>query len=230
MTRRTPFAAIRLAVARLAVAWLTALGLVVGLSGAATPAAAQTPFGDPMEIPVIRDFLPASGLGERHPDAPVELEQFGQLAGIWIGEQEMRRPDGSWMVAGPSLWVWRYALGGFAVRDLWFQAADQLPVYLGDLGRDYLLSGTRIYSPASSRWEIAWTANGLAQTPGQDFGTFHATWEDDRIVMTSPAGGNPQRVIFSDFTPDSFLWTSEFSPDGGETWMEFMRVRATRYR
>jgi hypothetical protein len=70
--------------------------------------------------------------------------------------------------------VWRYALGGFATQESWFQSADRLPFHLGDLGRDYLLSGTRIHSPASSRWEIAWTANGPAQTPGADFGTFHA--------------------------------------------------------
>ncbi|MBT8335641.1 MAG: hypothetical protein KJO11_03490 [Gemmatimonadetes bacterium] len=195
-----------------------------------SPAAAQTPFGDPMAILAVRDFLPLDGFGERHPDAPAELDQFGQLAGIWTGQQEMRTQDGGWMEVGPALWAWRYALGGFAVRDLWFQAADQLPAYLGNLGRDYLLSGTRIYSPASNRWEIAWIANGLSQAPGQDFGIFQATWEDDRIVMTSPEGASPQRVTFSDFTPDSFLWTSEFSQDGGQSWIAVMRVRATRVR
>jgi hypothetical protein len=183
-----------------------------------------------MQIPVIRDFLPAEGFGERHPDAPAELEQFGQLAGIWVGEQEMRMFQKGWVIVGSALWVWRYALGGFAVRDLWYQAAGELPAYLGELGRDYLLSSTRIFSPVSSRWEIAWTANGLGRAPGQDFGTFHATWEEGRIVMTSPGGGTPQRIIFSDFTPDSFLWTSEFSQDEGESWIEVMRVRATRYR
>lgn len=197
---------------------------------AAAPASAQTPFGDPMEIPAIRDFLPASGFGERHPDAPVELEQLGQLAGIWVGEQEALRRDGEWVVVGSSLWAWRYSLGGFQLQDLWYQAADQLPEYLGDLGRDYLLSGTRIYSPASKRWQMAWTANGLGGAPGQDFGTFIATWEEDRIVMTSPTDGNSQRIIFSDFTPDAFLWTSEFSQDRGETWVAAMRVRATRVR
>ena len=127
--------------------------------------------------------------------------------------------------------MWCYALGRFAIRDLWYQSADKLPEYLGDLGRDYLLSAVRIYSPASRRWEIAWIANGLGQTPGQDFGTFHARMEDGRLVMTSAAAeGNPQRIVFSDFSADSFRWTSEFSSDGGETWNEIMRVRATRYR
>ena len=227
MTGRTASTPSRRVGLRLTVAILAS----AGLASAPTSTSAQTPFGDPMAIPAIRDFLPADGFGERHPDAPAELEQWGQLAGIWVGEQEMRRQDGSWASVGPSLWAWRYALGGFAVQDLWFQAADQLPAYLGDLGRDYLLSGTRIYSPASGRWDIAWTANGLASTPGQDFGTFQATWEDDRLIMTSPAEAPmPQRVIFSDFAPDSFLWTSEFSQDGGTTWIEVMRVRATRYR
>lgn len=203
---------------------------LVFLALACVPALAQTPFGDPLQIPVVQDFLPPEGFGEPHPNAPAELEQFGQLAGIWVGEQEVRRRDGSWMSAGPSLWVWRYSLGGFQVQDLWYQAADQLPAYLGELGRDYLLSGTRIYSPASERWEVAWTANGLGSAPGQDFGTLHGVWQEDRLVMMSPDADMPQRVIFSDFRPDSFLWTSEFSQDGGETWLAGMRVRATRFR
>ena len=78
--------------------------------------------------------------------------------------------------------------------------------------------------------DAAWTANGLGSAPGQDFGTFVATWENPRLVMTSPEDNNPLRVVFSDFTPDSFLWTSEYSQDGGETWLAVTRVRATRYR
>ncbi len=30
--------------------------------------------------------------------------------------------------------------------------------------------------------------------------------------------------------PDSFLWTSKFTQDGGETWMAIMQPRATCYR
>jgi len=194
------------------------------------PLVAQSPLGDPLEIRSIRDFLPAEGFGAPAPDAPPELRQFGQLAGIWLAEQEIRRRDGTWVTAGPALWVWRYALDGFAVQDLWFQAADQLPEYLGPLGRNYLLSGLRFYSPSSQRWEIAWVANGLGQTPGNDFGTFEGRMIDGRLVMTSPAAANPQRIVFSDFAPDAFLWTSEFSQDGGQTWIAVMRVRAHRYR
>ena len=53
--------------------------------------------------------------------------------------------------------------------------------------------------------------------------------ENDRIIMKSPADGmGQQRVVFSDFTPDTFAWASEFSRDDGETWVTVMRVRATR--
>jgi hypothetical protein len=205
--------------------------LVAALSLAAVPASAQTPFGDPLAIGVIRDFLPPSGFGEKHADAPEEIEQFGELAGVWVAEQEVRRQDGSWMGCWPRF-------GGVALRAGRLRHAR--PVV--SVGRPTAcVSGQpRSGLPAlrdpdlltrSSRWEIAWSANGLGQAPGQDFGTFHATMRDGRLIMTAPgAGANPQRVVFSDFSPSSFLWTSEFSQDGGETWIEVMRVRATRYR
>ena len=47
------------------------------------------------------------------------------------------------------------------------------------------------------------------------------------LVMTA-LGEYPQRITFSDFTSDSFLWTSEGSQDGGETWVAYMRVNAKR--
>lgn len=207
------------------------LGALTVLGWPAAPAGAQTPLGDPMRIAVVRDFLPRDGAGSRHPDAPAELEQLGRLAGVWIARQEVRRRDGAWVEGGPALWVWRYALGGFAVQDLWYQAADRLPAYLGELGRDYLLSGFRSYDPEAERWHVAWTANGLGRTPGLDFGTMEGRREGERLVLRSPGDGeNPQRIVFSEISDDGFLWESEFSQDGGKTWIVVMRVRAERYR
>lgn len=184
-----------------------------------------------LQIPVIREFLADGGFGERHPTAPQELEQFGRLAGIWEAIQEMRRLDGSWVVAGPALWTWRYTLGGFAVQDLWYQAQDELPAYLGSLQHDYLLTALRTFDVRSQRWKIAWTANGMGQTPGDDFGTMEAVWNGTEFVLTSPPDDyGIQRVRFTDIRPDSFSWVSEFSQDAGETWQAVMRVKATRLR
>ena len=39
-----------------------------------------------------------------------------------------------------------------------------------------------------------------------------------------------QRIQFVDIEADSFTWLSEFSQDGGQTWITFMRMRARRLR
>jgi len=72
-----------------------------------------------MDAPPITSFL-AGGFGELHPKAPPETAQFGQLVGIWRAEAEIRAGDGSWRESAPGYWAWKYAIDGFAVRDLWY--------------------------------------------------------------------------------------------------------------
>ena len=166
-----------------------------------------------------------------HDEAPAELEQFGRLVGLWNVEQEMRRMDGEWMAGSPGVWVWKYTIDGFAVNDLWYQSGDNLPVYMANLKRDYLLTAMRIYDVGSKKWQIAWMANGAGKTPGADFGTFEAALIDDEIVMTSPPGAGDfgfQRVIFYEISDNSFRWRSDYSNDKGETWNTVMRMLATR--
>lgn len=54
------------------------------LSALALPGsvAAQARTVPPLELPVIHDFLSDGGFGKRHPDAPEEFEQFGQLVAM----------------------------------------------------------------------------------------------------------------------------------------------------
>lgn len=187
---------------------------------------------DPTEIQVITDFL-GTGFGALDPQAPRETEAFGRLVGIWRAEQELRRQDGSWVVSAPAYWVWKYAPGGFAVQDLWYQSANALPVYLEHLGHDYLLTALRIYEASAGAWRVAWAANGGGKGPGDDFGIFEADETDGRIVMRSEVSSGDsmsQRIFFHSFEEDSFQWTSELSSDGGETWDAIMRVTARRVR
>lgn len=206
------------------------LALVLA-SFAAGSAQGQSFQQDPLQVPVLREFV-GSGFGRLADSAPELTRQFGRLVGVWHAEEEVRRRDGSWMQAPSATWVWKYAPGGFAVQDLWYQGKDNLPVYLGDLGHDYLLMATRIYDPVEGKWQIAWAANSGGRGPGADFGTFEATRNEDRIVMMSPgtATSPPQRITFHDFTEEAFRWTSEISFDNGETWQPVTRVVATRKR
>lgn len=178
----------------------------------------------------IRTFI-GDGPGFRHENAPSELEQFGQLAGIWDVEVEMRAQDGSWVPSAPGLWAWRYAIGGFAVQDLWYQGEENLPAYMAQLGRDYLLTANRIFDVTTGQWQIAWMANGAGEAMGADFGSFTAVYDDGEIVMSSPRDDRAvglQRVRFFNITPRSFEWQSEYSRDDGKTWVAVMRVHATR--
>ena len=138
---------------------------------------------------------------------------------------------GTWMKSAPGLWVWKYSLDGFAVSDLWYQGADDLPMYMAGLGRDYLLTANRIYDVKKKRWQVAWMANGAGSVMGADFGTFTALLEDEEIVMTSPPGAGQfglQRVMFYDIGDDAFKWKSEYSADEGKSWNTVMRMQATR--
>ncbi len=194
-------------------------------------AAAQQSVDELLTIPTLQQFA-GGGLGAAAEGAPPELEQFGQLVGFWHVDQEMRRQDGSWMSTAPGVWVWKYALGGYAVQDLWFQSVDNLPIYMAELGHDYALTGLRTYDAPSGGWNIAWAANTGGSGPGADFGMLTGVLEAGDLVLSSPAEGDmpPQRIVFSDIEADSFVWTSSFSRDGGETWMDVMRVTARRLR
>jgi hypothetical protein len=178
----------------------------------------------------LRSFV-GEGYGVAHPDAPPELAQFGQLVGLWHADAEMRRQDGGWVKSAPGTWAWKYVLGGFAVSDLFYQGVDELPAYMANLGRDYLLTANRIYDVRQKKWQVAWMANGAGEVPGADYGTFTAVWTDNQLVMSSPPADGAfglQRVVFHDFSTDSFRWKSEYSTDEGKTWNTVMRIQATR--
>ena len=189
--------------------------------------AESSAYPDPWQIPEVASFLGSDGVGEHHPDAPGELAHFGRLVGIWEAEQEVMTQSGTWASGAPALWIWQYVLGGFAIQDLWLHTADQLPDYLGDLGRSYQLTSLRSFDVAAGDWKTAWAANGSGQGPGQDFGTFVATEEEGRVVMLSESSYGTQRVTFASITDDSFEWTSGCSGDVSG-WMMGMRVRARR--
>jgi hypothetical protein len=199
--------------------------IVAVLALVALTAPATVMAGDPIET------FTAGGFGQMHAKAPAELEQFGQLVGVWDVEAELRGHGGAWSKSAPGVWAWKYAIDGFAVQDLWYQNAEELPAYMSKLGRDYLLTANRVYDVANQKWQVAWMANGAGKVMGADFGTFTAVLEDGNIVMSSPPEDTEfglQRVIFSDITADSFTWTSEYSTDEGETWNAVMRMHAKR--
>lgn len=188
-----------------------------------------------MEDPVVRNFIGPGGLGAQHPDAPPETSQFGQLVGIWRADQEILTRNGEWAAQPSAIWIWKYILGGYATQDLWYQNKANLPAYLGISGRDYLLTGIRVFDPGKNRWQIGWASNAAGKTPGNTAGSFDAQMVNGELIMSGPPikaeqGEVLQRVIFSEFSSDRFKWRSEFSQDGGRTWVAVMRLNAVRLK
>jgi hypothetical protein len=183
-------------------------------------------------IPAIQAFLGSEAGATAHEQAPPQLQQFGRLAGLWRTEQEMRMPNGPWTRVASGYWAWKVTLGGFAIADLWYQGSDQLPPYMQSFGREYLLSSIRTFDVRAGDWKVAWMSNGAGKSPGDDFGTFTASADGDRLVMLSPSDPvyGTQRVVFSDFEADAFTWLSEYTTDDGATWTQVMRVKAERVR
>ena len=190
-------------------------------------ALADEPYPQGAATPEIANFLGADGFGAPNAAAPAETQTFGRLVGLWDARPEMRAQDGSWVEQAPALWAWQYTLDGFATQDLWFHSADHLPSYIASLGRSYLLTGLRVFEPASGMWRVAWAANGAGAAAGMDFGTFEGTIEEGNVVLREESQWGHQRVTFSEVTESSFLWTSEMSRNG-EEWATVMRVRAKR--
>jgi hypothetical protein len=194
---------------------------------ALSSAFAETRAPDPLSGPAIETFL-GEGFGARNPQAPAELEQFGRLVGLWSVETEMARQGGGWAKTAPGTWAWKFVLDGFAVSDLWYQSADNLPTYMESLGRDYLLTANRVYDVRGQQWRVAWMANGAGAVASDDAGEFTAKLAGQDIVMDSASQYGLQRVVFSEISDDSFRWSSSYSQDDGKSWTTIMRMHATR--
>lgn len=148
-------------------------------------------------------------------DGPVA--QFGRYVGDWKIEDEQLARDGSgWGPGNGARWIFKCVGDGIAVQDFWLPNG-------GGFG-----TNLRTYNRDSGKWEIVWAASAL-------HGLMHisATANDaGNIVMDilSPEQNPPRRIIF--YAPDEtgWNWAQEWSFDGGATWTEVYRIRATPWR
>lgn len=157
-------------------------------------------------------------------DRGAKMDLYGWLVGSWDLDVVETTPDGR-TLRRPGEWHFNWALEGRAVQDVWIvpsrgagRHADA-PAHLHRYG-----TTLRTYDPASDTWRIQWTepVTGLHLTQT-------GRREGDRIVQngTLPSG-MPIRWSFNDIAPDSFVWRSEVSPDGGATWWTNTEFTARR--
>lgn len=142
------------------------------------------------------------------------LQQFGRYIGNWNIEDMQLGPDGEWHAGDGARWNWVCLGKGTAVQDFWL-APD------GNVG-----TNLRTWNADERLWDIAWA---IGTQPG--FAHIQARPQaDGTIVMhyKSPLPDPLRRVTFFPPDEDGWNWRLEYSRDGGETWYEVYRIRATR--
>ena len=145
-----------------------------------------------------------------------EMAQFGQYVGDWKIEDESLARDGSgWSPGNGARWIFECIGDGAAVQDFWMPNA-------GGWG-----TNLRTYNPDTESWEIVWAATGLN-------GLMHiaaAQDEDGKIVMDilKPVQDPPRRIIFFPSNDKGWSWAQQWSMDGGETWFDVYRIKATPF-
>ncbi len=161
---------------------------------------------------------PVYDAGTRHPDAPLELEQFGRLGGPWDCSIYYLQQDGSWQPrAGGARWTFSYALGGHAITDIWEPEPDE--EYPGSIGMNM-----RVFDAKADLWRIAWTTVDQAR-----FDLYEASYEDGDIIMWGQGPDHQVRVTFYNVRPQQFDWKYEFSAtDDGTLWTEVARMKCLR--
>lgn len=143
-----------------------------------------------------------------------DMAQFGRYVGDWkITDESLARDGSGWSDGKGARWLFECIGDGTAVQDFWMPNA-------GGWG-----TNLRTWNPDTESWEIVWAAAGQK-------GLMHieARQDDDgKIVMdiVRPVQDPPRRIIF--YPPDEvgWSWAQQWSLDGGETWFDVYRIRAT---
>lgn len=142
--------------------------------------------------------------------------QFGRYIGDWKIADETRAQDGSgWVPGKGARWTFRCVGPGVAIQDYWQPNS-------GGFG-----TNLRTYNPDTESWEIVWVAeklNGLQHISAQQS-------DDGSIVMyfVSPVSDPPKRIIFFPPSDSGWNWAQQWSFDGGSTWVDVYRMKATRW-
>ena len=141
------------------------------------------------------------------------LAQFGRYIGDWdIADEVRSRETGQFEKGQGARWNFVCLGNGTAIQDFWFKD--------GKVG-----TNLRTYNPEEERWDIAWAIEG---TPG--FAHIRAELQEDdtiRMHYVAPLPDPLRRITFYPPDEEGWDWRLEFSNDGGESWMEVYRIRAT---
>ncbi|MEO0626130.1 MAG: hypothetical protein AAFY91_04020 [Bacteroidota bacterium] len=165
----------------------------------------------------VQDFLYSNAeapFGKINPEAPKELEQFGQLAGVWEMTSHAEF-QGQWFSGWPAIWTWKYALDGTNILDYYYRAKENTPpIYPQPV--DIHALNLRVYDEETNAWSITWIANNSGEA------RYTAEVKNSEIWMRPVEATSPQtRIIFSEITDDSFKWRTESQDENGNWTYQF---------
>lgn len=141
------------------------------------------------------------------------MAEFGRYIGNWnIADSSLNAETGNWDSGAGAQWNF-VCLGGMAVQDFWLPAG-------GNVG-----TNLRTWNTETNSWDVAWAVTGQS-----GFAHIGAKMDDSgNIVMQwkSPVPSPARRITFFPPDDDGWNWKLEISQDGGESWIEVYRIKAT---
>ena len=166
------------------------------------------------------EALRADGPNEEYRD---QLMLFGQFVGEWLLDVSFYEADGSLQSHYLADWMFSWILQGKAIQDVLMIPSREERANNPDA---QIRSGTtlRFFDPALDAWRVLWM-NPHSNT----YILLIGSGQGAQIVLEGlDVDGSPLRWVFSEITPDSFLWTGHISKDGGNTWYMEQKMVARR--
>ncbi len=161
-------------------------------------------------------------MGSRHPEAHSELEQFAFMVGNWDIKARRKLADGTWSKRfQPAYWEGRWALGGYAIADYWYDRppTDGAAAQSGGVN-------LRMYHPQEGQWLNMWQ-----HTMVPEVRTLTSEVREDGLMhmwASHPDTSDKRRMTFVVESDDFWYRVEENSQDGGKTWQEVTRLDAHR--
>lgn len=169
------------------------------------------------ELGQVLKLLAADGPSSVDQDS---LMEFGQFVGSWRLDVSYYDADGN-EDRTTAEWHWAWILGGRAILDVLV-----LPPRPSAPLTDGYHSTLRVFDPSRDSWKIVWVAPQFAMVYKLT-GSFS---EDGSVTLHGDADEDvdPTKWVFSNVTPDTFLWEgfTKDTPDGD--WRMDQRMTAHR--
>jgi hypothetical protein len=169
------------------------------------------------------NFPDAMCAAERSPEIPASADLYGWLVGSWELDVLFYRVDVSAQHFKAEAHFIR-TLEGRAVQDVWIMPRRADRTATPDKSLNMYGTTVRIWVPALQAWRVTWF-DPVTGRCDELVGRFHG---QDIVQLGAHADGTPIRWLFTEITPESFLWSGEALQSDGKTWKLEGQFRARR--